>query len=367
MKLAVGMSGGVDSAVAAALLLEAGHEVHGVTSINYQASRCCDARSIFGAKSICDQLGIPYRTIDVILPFKQKVVDAYLDGYLAGVTVNPCTICNGEVRFEEIFDEAEWYDGVEAFATGHYARIRQDDATGRWQLLRGQDTGKDQSYMLYRLQQHQLARTLFPLGELAKPEVRRVAERLQLEVAHKPDSQDICFISDDHASFMRAQRGDAIQPGDIVDLDGRVLGRHEGVALYTVGQRRGLGIAAPYPLYVVALDAEANTVVVGPRTAACVSEFVAEQFNWVSLPEQTEPLQAEVQVRYKSPPVPATLIPEGPTRVRIRFDEPQFGVSPGQAGVAYLGEVLVGGGVIAQALVADVPAPAAEAALPSQG
>ncbi len=348
--VAVGMSGGVDSAVAAYLLLQAGHTVHGVTSINYQASRCCDSRSIFQAKAAAEQLGIPYRTIDVILPFKQKVVDAYIEGYAAGVTVNPCTICNGEIRFEELFDEAEWQFEAEALATGHYARTRQDPETGRWQLLRGLDPSKDQSYMLYRLRQEQLARTLFPLGELTKAEVRALAVQIGLAVAHKPDSQDICFVMEGHAAFMRQALGDRLRPGPIVDLEGRVLGQHEGVALYTIGQRRGLGVAAPYPLYVVRLDVATNSVVVGPRDAVGMETFLARRFNWVPLPPQTEPFEAELQVRYRTEPVPALFTPQADGSVLVAFVAPQFGVSPGQAAVAYDRDTLLGGGVITPVL-----------------
>ncbi|MBC7545631.1 MAG: tRNA 2-thiouridine(34) synthase MnmA [Candidatus Sericytochromatia bacterium] len=340
------MSGGVDSAVAAYLLVRAGHDVRGVTSINYQASRCCDSRSILQAKAAAEHIGIPYQTIDVILPFRQKVVEAYIDGYKSGVTVNPCTICNGEIRFEEIFDEAEWQFSAEAMATGHYARIRQDPATGRWQLSRGLDPSKDQSYMLYRLRQEQLARTLFPLGELSKAEVRALAAEIGLAVANKPDSQDICFVMDGHAAFMREALGDAMVPGPIVDLAGNVLGRHEGIALYTIGQRRGLGVAAPAPMYVLRLDAATNTVIVGPRDSAGLTALVATRFNWVSLAAPTAPFAAELQVRYRTVPVPVQVTPQPDGNVHIACDEPQFGVSPGQAAVIYHGDMLLGGGVI---------------------
>lgn len=282
----------------------------------------------------------------MILPFRQKVVDAYIDGYKRGVTVNPCTICNSEVRFEELFDEAEWQFDAECIGTGHYARIRQDEVTGRWQLLRGLDPAKDQSYMLYRLRQEQLARTLFPLGEMHKPDVRALATELGLSVASKPDSQDICFVMDGHAAFMKEQLGEAMQPGPIVDVTGKVLGRHEGIAVYTVGQRRGLGIAYPVPLYVVAIEPETNTVVVGPRELAEAPALIAHDFRWSSMAPQTEPFQAEVQVRYKSKPIPAQLTPRPDGSVLVSFDSPQFGISPGQACVAYHGEVLLGGGII---------------------
>lgn len=345
LKIAVGMSGGVDSAVAAHLLKEAGHELIGVTSLNYPESRCCDMRSVFEAKRIAEQLGIPYHTIDVILPFKQRVVDAFLAGYQAGLTPNPCTVCNGEIRFEELFDEAEWRFGVTAFATGHYARVREQD--GRFQLLRGIDPLKDQSYMLYRLDQRQLSRCIFPLGELRKGETREIAERIGLSVSKKPDSQDICFTMGDTPGFLQRELGDSLQPGPIVDCNGMVLGSHAGIAFYTIGQRKGLGLAHPFPLYVVRLDERTNSVVVGPRGAVFSSSLTATNVNWVSWTCPEAPFRAEAQIRYKSPPAPALVTPteEG---MRIDFDDDQFGASPGQVAAVYVGEVLVAGGVIAK-------------------
>ncbi|HEY9856974.1 MAG TPA: tRNA 2-thiouridine(34) synthase MnmA [Stenomitos sp.] len=345
-KVAVGLSGGVDSAVTAHLLQQAGHEVIGVTSINYAESRCCDARSVLEAKRVAEFLGFPYHTIDVILQFKQKVVERFKDGYKAGLTPNPCTICNAEVRFEELFDEAEWRYGVEAIATGHYARVRRDPETGRYQLLRGKDPTKDQSYMLYRLDQRQLSRVIFPLGEMTKAETRAIAEALGLSVAKKPDSQDVCFVMGDTVGFLQREIGDQLSEGAIVDLEGHVLGTHQGIAYYTVGQRKGLGLTSPQPLYVVRLEPATNTVVVGPREAVFIDTLTAGEVNWVSWERPAEPFRAEVQIRYRTAPAPALVTPteEG---IRIDFDEGQFAASPGQVAAVYVGEVLVCGGVIA--------------------
>lgn len=345
MKIAVGMSGGVDSAVAAYLLKEAGHELVGVTSLNYPESRCCDMRSVFEAKRIAEQLAIPYHTIDLILQFKQRVVDAFLEGYQAGLTPNPCTICNGEIRFEELFDEAEWRFGAEAIATGHYARVRKEGE--RYQLLRGLDPRKDQSYMLYRLDQRQLSRVIFPLGELRKEETRQIAERINLSVSRKPDSQDICFTMGDTPGFLQRELGDRLKPGPIVDQSGKVLGTHAGIACYTIGQRKGLGIAHPVPLYVVRLDERTNSVVVGPKEAVFSTSLVARNVNWVSWSRPEAPFKAAVQIRYKSAPAAALVTPmeEG---IRIDFAEEQFGASPGQVAAVYVGELLVAGGVISK-------------------
>lgn len=344
-KVAVGLSGGVDSAVAAHLLLQAGHDLIGVTSLNYAESRCCDARSVFEAKRVAEFLGVPYHTIDVILPFKQKVVETFKEGYKAGLTPNPCTICNAEVRFEELFDEAEWRFGVEAIATGHYARVRPDPETGRFQLLRGKDPTKDQSYMLYRLDQRQLARVIFPLGELTKAETRAIAEALGLSVAKKPDSQDVCFVMGDTLGFLQREIGDQLSEGPIVDVAGNVLGQHQGIAYYTVGQRKGLGLTSPHPLYVVRLEPLTNTVVVGPREAVFVDSLEAHEVNWVSWARPADRFRAAVQIRYRTAPAAAWVTPtaEG---IRIAFDEGQFAASPGQVAAVYVDELLVCGGVI---------------------
>lgn len=346
-KVAIGLSGGVDSAVAAYLLQQAGYELVGVTSLNYAESRCCDARSVFEAKRVAEFLGFPYHTIDLILPFKQRVVEAFTEGYEAGLTPNPCTICNAEVRFEELFDEAEWRFEAEAIATGHYARVRYSEEHGRYQLVRGVDASKDQSYMLYRLDQRQLARAIFPLGELHKTETRAIAEQIGLEVAKKADSQDVCFVMGDTLGFIKREIGDRLSPGPIVDTEGKRLGTHEGIAYYTVGQRKGLGITSAQPMYVVRLEPATNTVVVGPREAVLVDSLVSREVNWVSWARPDAPFRAEVQIRYKTTPAPSTVTPTE-DGFRIDFDEGQFAASPGQVAAVYAGDVLVAGGVIAR-------------------
>jgi tRNA-specific 2-thiouridylase len=344
-RIAVGLSGGVDSAVAAYLLQREGYEVIGVTSLNYAESRCCDMGSVLQAKAVSERLGFPYHVIDVLRPFKHKVVDAFTEGYLKGLTPNPCTVCNAEIRFEELFDEAEWRFGVTAIATGHYARVQPDPETGRYQLLRGVDATKDQSYMLYRLDQRQLARVRFPLGGMRKSETRAIAEELGLAVAKQADSQDVCFVMGDTVGFLKRELGDRLSPGPIVDVSGRRLGEHEGLAYYTVGQRKGLGLTSRYPLYVVRLEEPSNTVVVGPKEAVFAPSLVAREVNWVSRERSSESFRAEVQIRYKTPPAWATITPEG-DRMEVAFDEPQFAASPGQVAAVYEGELLIAGGVI---------------------
>lgn len=345
-RVAMALSGGVDSGVAAHLMQTAGYDLVGVTSLNYPESRCCDMKSVFDAARIAKQLGFPYHTLDVLQRFREKVIDAFLEGYRQGVTPNVCTLCNSEVRFEELFEEAAWRFEVEAIASGHYARNRYDAESKRWQLLRGIDPSKDQSYMLYRLRQEQLERCHFPLGERTKDEVRAIARDIGLEVSRKPDSQDICFAGGDTRAFLKERLGSQLSEGPIVDLDGKRLGTHQGIAYYTVGQRRGLGIAHPQPLYVLRIDAPSNTVVVGPLADAHDRVASVRDLRWVSVEAPAGPIRVQAQIRYRSAAAAATVTPLGDGRVRLEFDEPVFAVTPGQAAVFYRDDLLLGGGVL---------------------
>ena len=338
------MSGGVDSSVTAALLLEQGHDVTGVTMQLWPSTDdeggCCSVSAVRDAHRVCDLLGIPHYTLNFREAFEHEVVAPFADEYAAGRTPNPCIICNDRLKFSDLLAKAS-AQGAEFLATGHYARIVRD-ATGTPWLARGVDPGKDQSYFLYRLTRAQLEHTLFPVGELVKPDVRAIAERFGLHVADKPDSQEVCFASaGEHVSVVRERRPDALVPGDIVGLDGAVLGHHEGIAHYTVGQRKGLGIAAPEPLYVVRVDATRNLIVAGPRSALRVTKVDATEVVWRG--SAVEDVTA--MVRYRMPPRPAVARFDG-AALTVEFAEQVEGVSPGQAVVCYRGDFVVGGGTI---------------------
>ncbi len=347
-KVVVGLSGGVDSSVAAASLQRQGYEVIGLTLWLMKGKGQCWSEGMVDAAFICEQLGIPHHIVDTRDLFQANIVDYLVSGYEAGITPLPCSQCNRAVKFGPMLAHAKQAFNCDRIATGHYARIRYDESVGRYQLLRAIDRNKDQSYFLYDLSQDILEGTLFPLGEQTKEETRRIAEKFALKTANKPESQDLCLI-EAHGS-MAAFLDQYIKPreGEIVDLDGKVLGTHQGIHHYTIGQRRGLGIAAPEPLYVVKLDAVMNRVIVGNRAAGGSSNCIVGRLNWVSVPEPTSPIMAEVQVRYRSPAVPVTVIPREDHQVKLVFNEPQFGITPGQAAVLYDGEVLLGGGIILQ-------------------
>ncbi|MCS7009744.1 MAG: tRNA 2-thiouridine(34) synthase MnmA [Anaerolineales bacterium] len=351
-KVVVGMSGGVDSSVAAALLKEQGHEVTGVMLRLWSepgkedSNRCCTPDSMHLARRVAARLDIPFYVVDVKEQFRATVVQAFLDGYAAGITPNPCLVCNRWIRWGILLEQARAL-GAEYLATGHYVRLRVD-ASGRWQLWRAVDRIKDQSYVLHVLTQEQLAHSLFPVGEYTKEEVRRLAETFHLPTARRPDSQDLCFLAgEDYRLFLRRQAPEILRPGPIVTRDGRVLGEHRGLAEYTIGQRRGLGIAAPQPLYVLEKDLVNNTLIVGPAEELGRSELIAGPVNWVSGEPPVTPFRAEVKTRYTAREVPAEVTPlEGGRRVHIRFDVPVRDLTPGQAAVFYLGDLLLGGGII---------------------
>jgi len=347
-KVVVGLSGGVDSSVAAATLYHQGYEVIGLTLWLMKGKGQCCSEGMVDAARICEQLGIAHHIVDTRELFQQNIVDYLISGYESGTTPLPCSQCNRMVKFSPMLQYGRAKLGSDKIATGHYARIHYDEVNERYQLLRAVDRKKDQSYFLYDLSQELLAGSLFPLGNQTKEETRRIAAEFGLKTADKPESQDLCLIEAHGSMGKFLDRYISQKEGDIVDLDGNVLGKHQGIHHYTIGQRRGLGVAAAEPLYVVKLDPVMNRVIVGNRTAGGRLECSVARVNWVSIPEPSVPIRAEVQVRYRSQPVPVNIIPLENSRVRLVFDEYQFGITPGQAAVWYDGEVLIGGGIIEQ-------------------
>lgn len=354
-KIVVGLSGGVDSSAAAAILHHQGYEVVGLTLWLMKGKGQCCSEGMVDAAHICEQLGVPHHIVDSREVFQASIVDYLVEGYSAGITPLPCSQCNKTVKFGPMLKYAREELGIEKIATGHYARVTFDDERGRYQLLRAIDPAKDQSYFLYDLTQDLLAGTEFPLGEITKSETRKIAAEFGLKTADKPESQDLCLVESNGSMRAFLDKYIAPQKGDIVDRSGQVLGQHDGVHHYTIGQRKGLGIAAPEPLYVIELDAARNRVIVGDRLLAANSECQVDRVNWVSVAPPTTPIRGQAQIRYRSYPVPVTVIPletaEGKenasgTRVKLIFDEPQLSITPGQAAVWYDGDVLLGGGII---------------------
>jgi tRNA-specific 2-thiouridylase len=363
--IAVAMSGGVDSSAVAALLQRRGHSIVGLTMQLWNqrrlpelvpeggaTGRCCSLDDVYDARYVAQHLGIPYYVVNFEERFEEQVIQPFIDEYLAGRTPIPCTLCNNFIKFDQFIEMAEGV-GAEHIATGHYARISYDDATNRYQMRRSRDAGKDQTYFLFGLTQPQLARTMFPLGEYTKPQVRDLARELGLPVAEKPDSQEICFVPNgDYAAFIDAyfaEQGIAAERtrGEIVDTQGRVLGEHDGVHHFTVGQRKGLRIAGPEPLYVIATSTADRRVVVGRNDDLLRARLSAKDVNWISIPPITAPVRAEVKIRNKHAAAPATISPtEDANRVEVHFDEPQRAVTPGQAAVFYSGDLVLGGGWI---------------------
>jgi len=353
------MSGGVDSSTAAALLQEKGYEVIGLTMHLWDPTadgkgnfgRCCAPEDIQDARRVCDQIGIPHYVINLRPAFEKEVVDYFVAEYLQGLTPNPCIRCNDRIKFHYLLRKAEEL-GAQSLATGHYARIQWDPQFSKYRLRRGVDPRKDQSYFLFSVTQPQLGKIWFPLGDQCKTEVRKKASSLGLRVAVKSESQEICFIpDDDYRKFVERYKGKGLtRPGEIVNRGGKVLGLHRGIHAYTIGQRRGLGIAAPHPLYVLAFDLGKNQVIVGTNEELLAIGFIVREVNWVSIPQPEKELPVAVQIRYRHPGAPAVLFPLAEGKVRVELKNPQRAVTPGQAAVFYGGDEVLGGGWIERTL-----------------
>lgn len=352
-RVVVAMSGGVDSSVAAALLATQGREVVGLMMRlwNEQApnggsahNRCCAPDAVERARHVAAQFDIPFYVLDARETFRRKVVDFFVEGYSSGVTPNPCLECNRHIRWDFLLRKALSL-GATHLATGHYARVYKHGQ--EYRLLRAVDKSKDQSYALSVLGQEQLAHTIFPVGMYTKLQVREIARRLELPVFDLHDSQDLCFLADgDYRRFLQERVPEAMQPGPIVDIKGKRWGEHQGLPRYTIGQRRGIEVASKVPMYVIAMDSDSNTLVIGPREALGQSQLRASRVNWVrGFPPRSATI-ATVKIRYRSVPARATVIPVGNDRVEIDFDKPLRDITPGQAAVFYDGEICLGGGVI---------------------
>ena len=347
------MSGGVDSSVAAYLMQRAGYDCLGATMRLYDSQdqagstrTCCTLEDAEDARSVAHRLGIPYYVFNFTGDFQQQVMDRFVRAYETGATPNPCIDCNRYLKFDRLFRRALEL-GCDCLATGHYARLELDRAAGRWLLKKALDPDRDQSYVLYAMTQDQLTRTRFPLGELTKPQVRELARAQGFLNAKKPDSQDICFVPDgDYPAFIRRYTGRDYPPGDFVDLRGRTLGRHRGIIHYTVGQRRGLGIAAEHPLYVQAIYPETNTVTLTENEGLYTRRLLARDLNWIAVPGLDREVRCRAKIRYRQPEQPATAVQLDETTLEVRFDTPQRAVTRGQAVVLYQGDVVLGGGTI---------------------
>lgn len=351
MRIVVAMSGGVDSSVAAALLAEQGHDVIGLSMQLYDQrggemfGRCCTLDDLYDARRVAAALGIPHYILNFERRFQDTVVSNFVREYASGRTPLPCAHCNSDLKFSALLERARAL-GADRVATGHYARVERDPG-GRWLLKRSADPQKDQSYFLFSLTQDQLAAALFPVGTLTKPEVRATARRLGLDVAEKPDSQEICFIPDrDYAAFVASRAPEVARPGAIVDERGVPLGTHAGVHRFTVGQRKGIGVSAPVPLYVLRIDAATGTVTVGPRTALEQTSLTASGVNWIACEAPAGWLRVCAQIRHRHAPAPGRVRALDHDRAEFVFDKPQAAVTPGQAVVFYDGDLVVGGGWI---------------------
>ena len=347
------MSGGVDSSATAALLLDLGYDVVGVTlklwpqdCVSRAEDKCCGPQAVADARAVCHKLGIPYYLIDESAEFQRTVIQYFADEYKAGRTPNPCVMCNQNLKFGRLIQRADQL-GAQFIATGHFARVQPSPDGQRTLLKRGKDLRKDQSYFLFSLRQDQLARAMFPLGDKTKDDARAVAHDSHLKTASKPESMEICFVPDnDYGKFLQQANLVRKHRGEIVNLKGQVLGEHDGIEFYTIGQRRGIGISSPTPLYVVDLDAERNRVVVGDDGDLVSDEFIAQRCNWIAFATPPAAFEASVKIRYNHPGTAATVtaLPDGSARVKLHI--PQRALTAGQAAVFYQDDLVLGGGWI---------------------
>ncbi len=355
-RVIVGMSGGVDSSAAAALLVEQGYDVVGITlklwpqdCVNRAEDKCCGPQAVTDARAVSHDLNIPYYLVDDSAEFQRQVIQYFADEYKSGRTPNPCVVCNEKLKFGTLLQRARQL-GAEKIATGHFARVELDPASGRHLLKRGRDRRKDQSYFLFSLRQEQLAHVLFPLGELTKDDTREIARECHLKTADKEESMEICFVPDkDYGRFLQEARLAERHRGDIVDAEGRKLGEHDGVEFYTIGQRKGLGIAAGRPLYVIDLDATRNRVVVGDESMLAADEFFVERCNWIPFEQPPDRMEVLAKIRYNHPGAAAVVSPMAGGVARVKTVEPQRAITPGQACVFYQDDLVVGGGWIRRA------------------
>ena len=352
------MSGGVDSSVTAAMMVDAGYDVTGITmrlgspdiiEVEPERPNCCSLEGIEDARRVATQLGIPFYGVNYEDIFQEQIIDYFVAEYLAGRTPSPCMVCNRELKFGKLLDLAKSLE-CESIATGHYARIEQHPETGCYLLRKALDVSKDQSYFLAGLTQEQLRCAMMPLGEYTKDQVRDLARKYQLRTAEKIESQELCFVADtNYRRFLQDRIPEKIESGDIIDKEGKVIGKHQGVPFYTVGQRRGLGIAVGKPLYVTQLNAIENTVVVGEQDDLLEDTMHVERINLISIDKLTVPIRAHVKIRSRDDGGAATISPISDTEVVVQFDEPRRAITPGQATVFYDGEYVIGGGWIVKA------------------